>query len=92
MPTFAKACLEGKTVLITGGIGTIGRVVVRQLMEHSARVAINDIVTPKEARKIIQDSEEQADRVVCYLRADVTKSTNVQELIDRVKSILDWKV
>src|SRR5690606_35163841 len=36
--------LSGKTILITGGCGAIGRVVVKTLAAHGAKVAVNDIL------------------------------------------------
>ncbi|MGH9351314.1 MAG: SDR family NAD(P)-dependent oxidoreductase [Terriglobia bacterium] len=78
MTTFAKDCLDGKSILITGGLGAIGRVAVTHLVEHSARVAVNDIVPEGDARKIIQEEGWPAERVV-YVRADVTKAESAQE-------------
>ena len=44
MTAFAKDCLEGKGVLITGGLGAIDRVVVTALLAHLARVTVNDVL------------------------------------------------
>ena len=57
MATFARDCLAGKTILITGGLGAIGQVVVPRLVEHSAKVAVNDILPESEADKIILAAE-----------------------------------
>ena len=40
--------LQDRVILITGGCGAIGRVIVRELTAHNARVAVNDILTEKE--------------------------------------------
>jgi NAD(P)-dependent dehydrogenase (short-subunit alcohol dehydrogenase family) len=41
--------LENRAVLITGGLGAIGREVVAVLAEAGARVVVNDLVDPAEA-------------------------------------------
>ncbi len=85
MPTFAKDCLKGKTVLITGGLGAIGRIAVRRLIEHSARVAVNDLATEEEARKVIEVNGWATDEVV-YVQADVTKAADAEEVVNRALS------
>jgi NAD(P)-dependent dehydrogenase (short-subunit alcohol dehydrogenase family) len=82
MATFAKDCLSGKTTLITGGLGAIGRLVVSHLVEHSANVAVNDIVPADEAEKIIGAAAWPADRVF-YVSADVTKAEEAQSAVAR---------
>ena len=49
MTAFAKDCLEEKTVLITGGLGAIGKAVVSALLAHSGRVAVNDVLDVDQA-------------------------------------------
>ena len=80
MTTFAKDCLASKVILLTGGLGAIGRVAVGRLLEHSARVTINDILPQEEALMIIREAAWPADRLL-YVRADVTKASEVRELI-----------
>jgi NAD(P)-dependent dehydrogenase (short-subunit alcohol dehydrogenase family) len=82
MTAFAKDCLEGKSVLITGGLGAIGRVVVSHLLDHSARVAANDILPEEEAEKIFREAKWVADRTL-YVRADVTRLEAAQEAVAR---------
>ncbi len=73
MATFARGCLDGKAILITGGMGAIGRVVVSALLEHGARVVVNDIV---------EDGTPAHDRCV-YVRADVTKAEEAERVVAR---------
>ncbi|MDE3178889.1 MAG: SDR family oxidoreductase [Acidobacteriota bacterium] len=80
MTAFTKDCLDGKSLLITGGLGAIGQVVVTRLLDHSARVAVNDILPEEDARRIIQDAEWPGGRVL-YVRADVTKPEGAQEVV-----------
>lgn len=86
MTTFAKGCLKDKAILITGGLGAIGRVAVARLLEHSARVSVNDIVAEDEFRKIIEEAGWPVDRAL-YIRGDVTKASEAQAVVAKtVKS------
>lgn len=82
MPTFAKDCLADKSILITGGLGAIGRVVVSRLAEHSANVAVNDVVPAEEAEIIMRAAGWPAERLL-YVRADVTKPEEAQLAVAR---------
>jgi NAD(P)-dependent dehydrogenase (short-subunit alcohol dehydrogenase family) len=80
MTTFAQQCLEGKTVLITGGLGAIGRVVVSALLEHSARVAVNDVLSAEQAVQLGKELAWPSGRFA-YVRADVTQPEGAEELV-----------
>jgi len=82
MTAFARDCLEGKTVLITGGLGAIGRVVVSALLAHSARVAVNDLLTVEQGQQLGKELAWPSERFV-YVRADVTKPGGAEELVNR---------
>jgi NAD(P)-dependent dehydrogenase (short-subunit alcohol dehydrogenase family) len=71
--------LTDKTILITGGCGAIGRVVVRALAEHGARVAVNDIVPEDKARHILNQAGVAAENTF-YFNQDVTDSDGVEAL------------
>jgi NAD(P)-dependent dehydrogenase (short-subunit alcohol dehydrogenase family) len=79
---FAADCLQGKAIVITGGLGAIGKVVVQKLLAHSARVVVNDIVAEAEAEEWRQATGCAADRCV-YLNADVTTASGAQALVDK---------
>src|SRR5271169_6128511 len=79
---FASDCLQGKSILITGGLGAIGKVVVQKLLAHSACVVVNDIVAEHEAQEWLQSTGYAADRCV-YVNADVTTATGAQALVER---------
>jgi NAD(P)-dependent dehydrogenase (short-subunit alcohol dehydrogenase family) len=83
MATFARDCLAGKAFLITGGLGAIGRVVVGRLVEHSAKVAANDLLADNDAEKIIREADWPADQLL-YIRADVTKPDQAQLAVARM--------
>ena len=80
--TFTQHCLQGKAVLITGGLGAIGKVVVTQLLAHGAAVAANDIAPEEEARKKATDAGWPSDRYV-YVRADVTTASGAQTTVEK---------
>ncbi len=82
MTAFAKDCLQGKTVLITGGLGAIGRVAVSALLAHSARAAVNDVLAVDQAAQLGKQLAWPSERVV-YVRADVTKPEGAEELVNR---------
>ncbi len=79
---FAEDCLEGKAILITGGLGAIGKVVVERLLAHAARVVINDVVPEKEAHQWMQAAGCPAERCV-YFQADVTTAEGARSLIEK---------
>jgi NAD(P)-dependent dehydrogenase (short-subunit alcohol dehydrogenase family) len=84
MSKFAGDCLSGKSVLITGALGAIGRVVVGELLAHGARVTANDILAQDEAQKIAGESGWDTARYT-YARADITRSNEIQSLIQAAR-------
>jgi len=80
MSTFARDCLAGKSVLITGALGAIGQAVVSALLSCAADVTANDIVPEEEARRLAEKYGWPADHYG-YVRADVTQSQDVDRLI-----------
>ena len=79
---FAADCLQGKVILITGGVGAIGKIVVRKLLAHSASVVVNDILAEHEAQEWMQATGCAADRCV-YISADVTTTAGAQALVEK---------
>jgi NAD(P)-dependent dehydrogenase (short-subunit alcohol dehydrogenase family) len=73
--------LSGKRILITGGAGAIGKRVVRELAEHGATVAVNDVVAEAEAPLSGQER-------VLYFRADAAQAEAVADLFDRVEAAM----
>jgi len=82
MTAFSKDCLSGKTILITGGLGAIGKVIVEQLLAHSAQVMVNDLVPEEDARRQIREAGWPLDRCR-YVCADVTKPKQTHSLVTR---------
>jgi len=82
MGTFSKDCLRGRHILITGGLGAIGRVVVERLLEVSATVAVNDIVKDEEAAEVIREAGWPQDRCL-YFKSDVTDQDEARALVEK---------
>ena len=81
--------LTGKTILITGGCGAIGRIVVRVLAEHGARVAVNDIVPEDEATQVLAAAGATGPNVA-YFRADATQQQSVDALFKEVRDTWEF--
>jgi NAD(P)-dependent dehydrogenase (short-subunit alcohol dehydrogenase family) len=75
--------LSGKTILITGGAGAIGRVVVQLLAEHGAALAVNDVIAEAEALPVFQSAGANMARVM-YYQADATQPEAVAGLFEWV--------
>ncbi len=87
MPVYSRDCLEGQGVLITGGLGAIGRVVVSRLLAVSASVAVNDVLPEDQAAREMQAAGW--DKARChYLRADITQPAEAQKLVSEARARL----
>src|SRR5579884_3698987 len=81
MTTFSKDCLKGKRILITGGLGAIGRVAVGRLLGVSATIAVNDVVDDVSAAEIMRECgwfEEECT----YNKADVIIPEEASGLVE----------
>jgi NAD(P)-dependent dehydrogenase (short-subunit alcohol dehydrogenase family) len=82
MSTFSRDCLSGKHILITGGLGAIGRVVVGRLLEVGATVAVNDVLEEEKAAERIRNADWAGNRCL-YFKADVTQPDEAATLVER---------
>jgi NAD(P)-dependent dehydrogenase (short-subunit alcohol dehydrogenase family) len=69
--------LSGRTILISGGAGALGRAIVERLVGAGAGVVVNDVLPADEAASVLPGD----DRVV-YVRADTTDAAAVEQLLD----------
>jgi NAD(P)-dependent dehydrogenase (short-subunit alcohol dehydrogenase family) len=79
--------LKGKTILITGGCGAIGRVVAPILAEHGAKIAVNDVLPEDEAGQLLAEAGAPGPNVA-YFRADATQPDAVNTLFREVEERL----
>jgi glucose 1-dehydrogenase len=84
-PTAAPHGLEGKVALVTGAARDrgIGRGIALVLAERGADVVINDVGHDDEAARRVAEIEERGRRSA-FLKADVSKATEVQRMIAEV--------
>jgi NAD(P)-dependent dehydrogenase (short-subunit alcohol dehydrogenase family) len=86
MSAFAHDCLSGESILITGGLGAIGRVVISELLAHGAAVLANDVLAEDEAGAIATQSRWPSGSYR-YLRGDITQSSEARRLVETAVSI-----
>ena len=73
--------LEGRRVLISGGLGAIGREVIAALAEAGARVAVNDIVPPAEVGALPVGS-------LGYIAGDAGEPATAGRILDSTEELL----
>ncbi|MDH3650347.1 MAG: SDR family NAD(P)-dependent oxidoreductase, partial [Saprospiraceae bacterium] len=79
--------LAGKTVLVTGASRGIGKAIAIALGKCGCNVAINYLIkddAAEDTRKQIEDAGSKAHS----FKADVSKKSEVDRLVDEVTSIL----
>jgi NAD(P)-dependent dehydrogenase (short-subunit alcohol dehydrogenase family) len=78
----AEQTFAGKSVLVTGAAGGIGRVTALAFAQAGARVAVSDLVTAggEETADLIRQAGGQA----IFIAADVTKADQVESMIAKV--------
>lgn len=68
--------LEGKTVILTGGCGNLGRVMAKHLLEYGANLYIADVIdTPL---------EELTGQNVHYIKCDLSNSESIRNMLNQV--------
>ena len=86
MRSFSPDCLRDKAILITGGLGAIGKIVVAHLLDHSALVMVNDLLLENEARARMQEAGWAPDRCH-YIAADITMADQAQAVVRRTVEV-----
>lgn len=74
-----------KTVLISGGLGDIGRALALQFCQNGMNVAISDLLSESEATSQIEDLKAKGCKNVLYKQVDVTNATEVETWINAVE-------
>jgi NAD(P)-dependent dehydrogenase (short-subunit alcohol dehydrogenase family) len=69
--------LSGRTVLISGGAGALGRAIVGRLVGAGAHVVVGDLVPDAEAARVLPHDDR-----IAYVRADTADEAAVERLLD----------
>ena len=80
MDCFPKNLLQNNHIAISGGLGDLGRAIVKGLADHGARVSVNDIVEEFVAANILA-TEAIPAALVNYVKADLTRSSEVRRFV-----------
>lgn len=73
--------LDGKTAIVTGAAGGIGRGIAQRLARDGANVVINDIGDPTGANEVVKSIEADGGTAIAVM-ADVTNSDDVNRLMN----------
>jgi len=76
--TFRDDALSGQHIVISGGAGAIGLGIVKKLVDHGARVTVNDILDAAEAQKRLAGISAEK---IQYVKGDLTQLSEVENLI-----------
>ncbi len=79
--------LSGKTALVTGGSGQLGRVMVRTLLRAGADVAVHYFKDRLKAENLVDEALELGKKAVA-VQADVTDEKSIFAMRDNVSSQL----
>jgi NAD(P)-dependent dehydrogenase (short-subunit alcohol dehydrogenase family) len=80
--------LDGRTVVVTGGLGQLGRQFTRALLAAGARVAVVDVAVTADTTDPQADSA-QASQQMC-LRADITSRRSLEAALEQI--VARWGV
>lgn len=75
--------LSDRVVVVTGGLGQLGREYTRALLDQGARVAVLDV------REVGPQVEELRDGRVMYVRADVTRRASLVAALAEIRAAWD---
>ncbi len=76
--------LEGKTAILSGGLGDIGRAICRELSSHGAAVALGDLHPPEQATSFL----EELGPLARYDVVDVSNAGAVERWVAAVEDSL----
>lgn len=83
-----KKLYKGQTVIISGGLGDIGRAIALNFAFHGASIAIGDIRPPDDAKELMLKLQHL--NVKChYQQIDVSDAKAVQKWVTEVGRVLD---
>lgn len=82
--TIMELKLTGKTALITGATGDLGRVMARTLAQCGANIVIHYNANEAKAAQLKQELEEQYQVKAMTVQADITKQEQIEQMQERI--------
>jgi NAD(P)-dependent dehydrogenase (short-subunit alcohol dehydrogenase family) len=76
--------LDGRTIIVTGGYGQIGRVVTLAMVEAGAQVAV---IEPKPDDAVTKTKFGNASRNIAVVKADVTSRASLEAARDEIMKL-----
>lgn len=75
--------VRGRVVVVTGGLGQLGRQFTLALLERGACVAVLDLIpdVPRIAERFGKHTNNES---LCFVNADVTQRDSVQDALERI--------
>ncbi|MDF2726228.1 MAG: bacC [Paenibacillus sp.] len=76
--------LQGKTIVITGALGMLGRSAVPMFLQHGANIVASDITPLEKCREVQEAAEQYGESRFLYMQADLTGEEQVKSLMEAV--------
>lgn len=80
MSCFRADALSGQHIVISGGCGALGVPVIRALVEHGARMSVNDLLAESEAESRLSAAAIPAGSVR-YFRGDIAEADTAERFV-----------
>src|SRR3954462_8856115 len=82
---FPKNLLDGNHIIVSGGPGSLGVAIVKGLLEHGARVSVNDVLASQDAvDRFVQAGINPQN--LQYVRGDLRESAEVERFLQLSRS------
>lgn len=78
--------LTGRVIVVTGGLGQLGRRFAESLLQAGARVALLDVVAP--ARPLSEIIEGGSDEALAFFHCDITERASIEAALAAIE--LRW--
>jgi NAD(P)-dependent dehydrogenase (short-subunit alcohol dehydrogenase family) len=82
---FPKNLLDGSHIIVSGGAGSLGVAIVKGLLEHGARVSVNDVLANEDAVARFVQAGINPQKLQ-YLRGDLRESAEVERFLQLSRS------
>lgn len=77
--------LKGKNIILTGGLGLLGKGFAKSLLEHGAKLIVLDVVAADEGKNVLRSFlDDRLIRKVKYLQADITDKEGLEKIRDLI--------